>query len=118
MAVTSIFTAGSQYSGEETTVGSGYSVSVTNADAPGDGPYLVNLASGANTITLVTGKTIYGVSIIPPSGNTTTMTLKGVSGDGGIALNLTRASHIALASSVTTFVITTGGTMAIRLAFW
>lgn len=38
-----------------------------------------------------------GVLIIPPSGNTVTLTLKGVTGDTGIALSLTGWSYISLA---------------------
>jgi len=57
----------------------------------------INLASGANTITgpgvsfLVTGLTI-----IPPAGNTSLITLKGVAGDTGVNLHKTDPTSIAL----------------------
>ena len=69
-----------------------------------------NLASGANTIS-VPGIQPTAVTIIPPAANAVTMTLKGVTGDTGIALHLTDPTTIALASSVTSFVITAGNTL-------
>jgi len=78
------------------------------------------LASGANTITVPssTGVTVTSVTIVPPTGNTTSITLKGVTGDTGIALHLTDPTTIAIASSVTSFVLTTGAAIqAVRL-FW
>lgn len=67
---------------------------------------VINLSSGANTITVPTSAV--AVTIIPPAGNAVTMTLKGVTGDTGIALALTSPCSVSLAS-VSTFVITTGG---------
>jgi hypothetical protein len=66
------------------------------------------LGSGANTITVPTGGTIpSAVTIIPPAGNTVTLTLKGVTGDTGVALHLTDPTIVALATSVSTFCLTT-----------
>ena len=119
MSVTAVRSISVAYSGDESAVGAGTGpVQSTNSDAPSAGAYLVNLSSGFNTITLPTGKTVYGVDIYPPSGNTTTLTLKGITGDTGVALHLTKPTSIAFASSVTTFGITTGGAMAVRLAYW
>ena len=65
------------------------------------------LASGANTITVPTaGTTPTAVTIIPPAGNTTLITLKGVTGDSGVALHATDPTSIALKSTVTSFVLT------------
>lgn len=69
---------------------------------------LINLSSGANTITPPTGAV--AVTIIPPDNNSQTMTLKGVTGDTGIALALTAPCSISL-SNVSSFVVTAGGTI-------
>src|SRR5690242_2468757 len=65
------------------------------------------LASGANTITPPTvgsgGAT--AVTIIPPAGNTATITLKGVSGDTGVVLHKTDPTTVALNSPTNTFVL-------------
>ena len=67
---------------------------------------LKTLASGANTITVPTGgSTPKAVTIVPPSGNTVVLTLKGVTGDTGVPLHLTDPTSIGLGSAVTTFVI-------------
>lgn len=63
---------------------------------------LVNLSSGANTITVPSGAV--AVTIIPPAANAVAMTLKGVAGDTGIALSLLAPSSISLLS-VSSFVI-------------
>jgi len=65
-----------------------------------------DLASGANTIDVPSDAT--GVTLIPPTGNAVAITLKGISGDTGIALHLTNPTFISLGSSVTSFVLTTG----------
>jgi hypothetical protein len=68
---------------------------------------LKTLSSGANTITKPAGgATTVSVTIVPPAGNTTALTLKGVTGDAGIALHLTDPSTIALAAAVTDFCLT------------
>ena len=78
----------------------------TNTDAPGDTD-IVTLALGANTITCPTsGTTFTCATIIPPSNNATSITLKGVTGDTGIRLHNTDHSCISLHSSATSFVLT------------
>lgn len=69
---------------------------------------IITLSSGANTITVPSGAV--AVTIIPPDNNAQTITLKGVTGDTGIALNLTAPCSLSL-SSVSTFVLTAGGTI-------
>jgi hypothetical protein len=66
------------------------------------------LAIGANTITapVVTGLVITGLTIIPPAGNVNLITLKGVTGDTGIALHKTDPTSIALDSSFISLVLT------------
>lgn len=69
-----------------------------------------DLASGLNTITPPTGggTTPVGVLIIPPSTNSQTITLKGVTGDTGVPLSKTDFCYISLGSTGT-FALTTGG---------
>lgn len=90
----------------------------SNASSAGS-VQIVTLASGLNTITIPTGGTVpTAVTILPPSGNTTSITLKGVTGDTGIALHLTDPTSLALASSVTTFVLTAGASITgVRLYY-
>jgi hypothetical protein len=68
------------------------------------------LASGANTITVPTstGVTVTACTIIPPSGNTTSITLKGVTGDTGIRLHNTDPTSISIYSTTTDFCLTAG----------
>lgn len=83
----------------------------SNPASPGS-VELKNLLSGANTITVPTGgATAVAVTIVPPAGNIITLTLKGVTGDSGVGLHLTDPTTIALASSVASFCLTTGGAM-------
>ncbi len=76
----------------------------TNAASPGS-LEVQALSSGANTITVPssTGVTVTGVTIIPPTGNTVAITLKGVTGDTGILLHETDPSTISLDNTVTSF---------------
>lgn len=67
----------------------------------------VTLASGNNTITVPSSGTAVpnAVTIIPPSGNVVVLKVKGVAGDTGISIHLTDPTTIALATTVTTFVL-------------
>lgn len=80
----------------------------------------LTLSSGANTINVpVGGGTVpTAVTIVPPNGNAVALTLKGSSGDAGIALNLTDSTTIALASSVTSFVLNAGATVTGLRLYW
>lgn len=73
------------------------------------------LANGFNSIAVPTGSK--SVTIIPPSGNTTTLTLKGVTGDTGIGLHLTDPTSIGLATGQATVGITTNGAVTVRLVW-
>ena len=92
---------------------------VANGSASGT-VELLTLASGANTITPPTGGAAVptGCVIIPPAANTTSLTLKGVTGDTGIRLHNTDPTVLALHSSVTTFVLTTGAQIVGVRFFW
>ena len=85
-------------------------------------PQIINLSSGANTINSTTCPAIAtagGVIIKPPAGNTQTITLKGVTGDTGIALNLTAPQMILFpATPPTSFVITAGGSITGMELVW
>lgn len=90
----------------------------TNTASPGQ-IQIVTLSSGANTITVPTGGTTpTACTIMKPAGNTTSITLKGVTGDTGIALHLTDPDTISIASSVTSFVLTAGASLTgVRLVW-
>lgn len=81
---------------------------------------VLTLASGFNTITLPTGGTTpVAATIVPPPGNTQTMTLKGVTGDTGIALHKTDPSTVTFDSPPpVSFGITAGGTIAGLRIIW
>ena len=77
------------------------------------------LSSGLNTITVPTGgATVVAVTIVPPTGNTTSITLKGVTGDTGVRLHNTDPTTIAIDPSVTTFALTTGGIITGVRLYW
>jgi len=78
------------------------------------------LASGFNSITVPssTGVTVTSVTIKPPTGNTTTITLKGVTGDTGVALHPSDPTTIGIASTVTTIGLTAGAAIQGVRFFW
>ncbi len=80
----------------------------------------LTLSLGANTINVPTGGSTVptAVTIVPPNGNTVALTLKGVSGDTGIALHLTDSTTIALASSQASFVINAGAIVTGLRLYW
>lgn len=83
-----------------------------NLSSPGEIQVLNLPNNGANTITVPKssdGTTVFptAVTIQPLVGGSSIITLKGVTGDTGIALHLTDPTTIGLASSVVSFVLTT-----------
>lgn len=82
-----------------------------NAHSPATAQ-LLTLASGANTISATNCPAIAsagGVVLVPPSGNTIAVTLKGISGDTGIALSLTAPTFLSFAVvPPTSFVLNAG----------
>jgi hypothetical protein len=78
------------------------------------------LASGANTITapVVSGIVVTALTIIPPAGNTNLITLKGVSGDTGIALHKTDPTVIALDTTFTSLVLLAASTIVGARLVW
>lgn len=67
-----------------------------------------SLILGANIITapIVSGLTFSALTIIPPAGNTSLMTLKGVTGDTGIPLHLTDPVSLSLDATFVSLVLT------------
>lgn len=90
-----------------------------NEDSPGDVDVLT-LAAGANTITLPTGgTTVTGATIVPPSTNTATITLKGVTGDTGIILSKTDPTSITFDTTPpASFVLTAGAEIVGLRIIW
>lgn len=86
-----------------------------NANSPAEVQVLA-LTSGANTINATNCPAIAtagGVWLIPPSGNGQTITLKGISADTGIALNLTAPTFLPFPlTPPTSFIITTNGAIS------
>jgi hypothetical protein len=78
---------------------------------------VVDLASGANTIS-PPDVVPTGLTIIPPSGNTHLITLKGVAGDTGIPLHLTDPTSIALDSTFTSLVLNAADVIADVRLVW
>lgn len=79
-----------------------------------------DLASGFNSVSVpaATGVTVTACTIVPPSGNSTSITLKGVTGDTGIRIHNTDPTTIAIHSTVTAIGLTAGaGISAVRF-YW
>lgn len=75
---------------------------------------LVTLASGNNAITVPTNA--IAVTILMPVTNTVQVTLKGVNGDTGIALNLLDPTSIGL-QAVSAFVLSAASAVTVRLMY-
>lgn len=90
----------------------------SNSSSPGQ-LQIVALSSGNNTITLPTSSTtVASVTILPPTGNSVALILKGIAGDTGINLHPTDPTTIAFPNSgVTSFVINAGSAVNIRLTW-
>lgn len=92
--------------------------SATNASSPGQ-KQILTLSAGANTITPPGGgSSPKGVTIIPPTGNTEPITLKGISGDTGVVLHPTDPTSIGLNSPTATFVLTVAAQVVGVVLIW
>lgn len=91
----------------------------TNTASPG-AITIQSLASGFNSITVPssTGVTVKAVTIVPPAGNTTSITLKGVTGDTGILLDETDPTTLALDGTVTAIGLTAGAAIQGVRFYW
>jgi hypothetical protein len=106
MAVSAARTSTIIFTGDVT--GTETSTAATNAASPGT-IEIKTLASGANTITIPAGGTTpVAVTIIPPTGNVVSLTVKGVTGDTGVRIHNTDPTVLAIDSSVATFCLTAG----------
>ena len=116
MAVTATRTVTITYSSD--VVGTEIVSAGSNSSSPGS-VELKTLASGLNTITLPTGgSTVVSCTIVPPSGNTPSITLKGVPGDTGVRIHNTDPTTVTFHSTVTDFVLTTGAQITGVRLFW
>lgn len=116
MAVTSNRSQLITYTGDVT--GSETVSAAQNAASPG-AVSIQTLSSGANTITVPTGgSTVTAATILPPAGNTQTLTLKGVTGDTGVGLHLTDPTTVALSATTSSFCLTAGGTITGLRIYW
>tara|TARA_R110000868_G_scaffold97880_2_gene269361 strand:- start:1244 stop:1591 length:348 start_codon:yes stop_codon:yes gene_type:complete len=88
----------------------------SGATSPGE-IQILDLSSGANTITPPTSAT-KACTLIPPAANTQTITLKGVTGDTGVVLHKTDPSSFGLNSGATTFCLTAGGIITGLRLIW
>ena len=81
---------------------------------------IVSLSIGANTITApaVSGIIVTGLTIIPPAGNTSLMTLKGVTGDTGITLHKTDPVSLSLDTTFVSLVINAAAAIAGVRLIW
>jgi len=91
----------------------------SNAASPGS-VTVQTLASGFNTITVpsTSGVTVVACTIVPPTGNTTAITLKGITGDTGVRLHNTDPSTITIHSDVTAIGLTAGASITGVRFFW
>ena len=81
------------------------------------------LSSGANTITPPTGATLCVIfppnasSPVPNPPNSATLTLKGITGDTGVAISNTYPTFLEWDTAPATFVITASGSAAVEFFF-
>lgn len=116
MATTGTRTTTITYSGDVT--GTQTLAAASNAACPGS-VEVKTLASGFTAHTVPTGgTTVTALTIVPPTGNTVSITLKGVTGDTGLRLHNTDPTTIAIDPSVTSIGITTGNTVTGCKFFW
>lgn len=77
----------------------------------------VALTTGNNTVAIPAGST--GMVIIPQTGNTQTLTLKGVGADTGVALSKFNPTLIPFdTSSPANFVLSAGGNTIVEILFF
>src|SRR6266446_2178447 len=81
---------------------------------------VVDLANGFNAITVPvsTGLTVKGVILQPPPTNAIALTLKGVTGDTGIALSKLNPTVLAFETAPATIGITTGAALTGFRIYW
>jgi len=104
------------YSGD--TVGTQVVEAASNAASPGS-VEITDLSSGFNSITVPDGGTTpVAITIKPPTGNTDSIIVKGVTGDTGVRIHNTDPTTLALDSSVTAIGLTAGAAIAGVRLYW
>ncbi len=88
-----------------------------NATSPAQDQF-INLASGANTITAPVAAVPTRCTIVPPSGNTVLLTLKGVTGDTGVPLHKLAPTSFGVDSTLVTFCLTAANTCSGVRIIW
>ncbi len=77
-------------------------LAASNPNAPGDID-VFTLPAGSTVIAFPTGGTVVqGATIIPPAGNTSTITVKGTTADVGVSIHKTDPTSLAFDTTVTT----------------
>jgi hypothetical protein len=102
MATAATWTATLTFSGDDP--GTKTHAAASNATSPAS-DQLVNLVTGANTYAAPTAATPTRLTIIPPSGNTVLITLKGVAGDTGVPLHKTDPTSVGVDSTAASVVL-------------
>lgn len=102
MATSATWTATLTLAGDDTATKL-YNAAANNASPASD--TLINLASGANTLTSPVAAVPTRLTIIPPALNTVLLTLKGITGDTGVHLHLTDPTSIAIDSTLVSVVL-------------
>ena len=116
MATTATRSTTITYSGD--VVGAQVLSAASNAASPGS-IEIKTLANGFNSMTVPTGgATVTACTIVPPSGNATSITIKGITGDTGIRIHNTDPTTIAIDSSVTAIGVTVGAQIVGVKFFW
>ena len=88
-----------------------------NSAAPGDID-IFSLTTGDNTISVPTGgSTVKAATIIPPSGNTQVIKIKGAGGDTGVNIHKTDPTSLGL-DSVSSFILNVAGNVTGLRIVW
>ncbi len=106
MAVTATRSVSIGVSGEGFNANNVYPAA-SNTTSPARVDYLI-LAAGTTTVSTTTG--VVSATILPPSTNTNSITVKGTTGDTGIRIHNTDPTSIGLDSSVSSFCLTVATT--------
>jgi hypothetical protein len=90
----------------------------TNTNSPAQ-TQIQNLALGSNVINAPGGGTVpTALTVVPPAGNVTLITLKGIAGDTGIPLHKTDPTTISLDTSFVSLVLAAAGAVnGVRLSW-
>ncbi|HZJ67841.1 MAG TPA: hypothetical protein VFD36_30265 [Kofleriaceae bacterium] len=91
----------------------------TNLNSPAAIAAPITLAPGDNTITVPTGGTVpTAVTIVKPTGNTSTIKIKGAGADTGVKLHLTDPDSISLDPTQATFILNASTTVTGLVLVW